>query len=288
MRGINSIHIYPESSPTSTSPPPSYDLIVTDTEKNLDLDTKFIFSTGFIPPDLQNILREKQNDITIVDWKKEDPLLRHTQLGELSIMEGTEFVNGNSEKNLEKQGYQTIIFGSQGPLLLKKEWADQTSYNLLFNISKSTLPFRIAFPIMIKNLVELARKKAGLSDVIADKTGILPEMILLPKTSYTITTPTNEKISEKSADDGRLPAITAPLTGIYKLNQGSKAITDVGVSLLSKTETTLSGTDKITFSELSVNASDTSAKAPLSLWKYLAILALIILCIEWWFFNKKH
>jgi hypothetical protein len=141
---------------------------------------------------------------------------------------------------------------------------------------------------MIKNLVELARKKAGLSDVIADKTGILPEMILLPKTSYTITTPTNEKILEKSADDGRLPAITAPLTGIYKLNQGSKAITDVGVSLLSKTETTLSGTDKITFSELSVNASDTSAKAPLSLWKYLAILALIILCIEWWFFNKKH
>jgi len=289
MRGIDGIHIYPEKRSETPSPSPSssYDLLVTDTQKNLNIDTKFIFTTSFIPSDLQTVLKKEQKDVTVVDWNREEPLMRHMQLGELSIMEGTAFIDGKSEKNLEKLGYQTIIFGSLGPLLLKKEWAGQTSYNMLFNISRSTLPFRIAFPIMIKNLVELARKKAGLSDITANRTGILPTLILLPKTTYSITNPEGNTISEKTSNDGRLPAITAPLTGIYKINKDNKQTTEIGISLLSKTETLLSGTDKIIFNELSVNASDNSAKAPLSLWKYLAILALIILYTEWWFFNKR-
>ena len=289
MRGIANIEIFPQSkNNTSITPPTNYDLVVTDTPSHLDVETNFLFTVGFIPFDLKNILKRETQDTAIIDWKKEAPLLRHTQLGEISIMEGTAFKKEKSEKDLEKMDYQTIIFGPKGPLLLKKEWADQIAYNLLFYISKSTLPFRIAFPIMIKNLIEQVQKKAGLSDQTAARTGILPSLILQPKTHYSITTPTGEIISDKTSKNGRLPAISAPITGMYAVLQDTKKVTETGVSLLDKEESLLAGTDKIKFNELSVSAADKSAIAPHSLWKYLAILALIILCLEWWFFNKRN
>jgi hypothetical protein len=290
MRGIKEVNLYPEKNPISASitPANSYDLAVTDTETSISPDTKLIFSSGLIPNDLRGVLRKEKKDIAVMDWIRDDPLLQHTQLNELSIMEGTAFRKGSSAKNLEKLGYQTVIFGSPGPLLLKKERADQISYSMLFDISKSTLPFRIAFPIMIKNLVELARKKAGLSDITADRTGILPIATLLPNSNYTITTPDQRTITERTDDDGRLPAVAAPLTGVYTISRNNKTIRDIGVSLLCKSETLLYGTDKIKFSELSVKASGNSATTPLSIWKYLAVLALIILCTEWWLFNKHH
>ncbi len=289
MLGVANIDIFPPPSNTpSTTPPTTYDLVITDTPSHLDVETNFLFTVGFIPSDLKGTLKRETTDATIIDWEKEAPLLRHAQLGEISIMEGTEFQTGRSEKDLEKMDYQTIIFGAKGPLLLKKEWADQTTYNLLFYVSKSTLPFRIAFPIMIKNLVEEVRKKAGLSDRIASRTGILPSLILMSETEYTINTPTDSTLTEKTTQNGRLPAISAPMTGIYTILEGAKKITETGVSLLNKDESLLRGTEKIKFNELSVSASDKSAITPQSLWKYLAILALIILCLEWWFFNKRN
>ncbi len=288
MRGISNLNIFPpEKNGTLTTPPTTYDLVITDTPSLIELKTNFLFTVGFIPSDLKNTLQREIKDATIIDWDKEAPLLRHTQLGEISIMEGTQFINGKSEKELEKMDYQTIIFGAKGPLLLKKEWADQTVYNLLFYISKSTFPFRIAFPIMMKNLIELVEKKAGLADRIATKTGILPRLILQPDTQYSVKTPSGSIIVEKTAKNGRLPTISAPVYGIYTILQKSNKITETGVSLLDKDETLLIGTDKIKFNALSVSAADKPAIASHSLWKYLAILALIILCIEWWFFNKR-
>jgi Ca-activated chloride channel homolog len=267
-----------------------YDLYITDQPANVENQSRVLLTTGFIPDKLKSILATENKEVTLVDWKKEDPLLCHAQLGELSIMEGSAFVKGQNAKDLEKLGYSTAMYGTLGPLLLKKEWAGQTAYYMLFNIDRSTLPYRIAFPIMIKNLIELTRRQAGLSDVIANRTGILPKLQLLSETEFSVKSPTGTVVTEKTGNDGRLPAILATKTGNYTISkagigEGDKIIT--GVSLLDKDETLLAGTDTITFNELSVAAEAQSAKAPQSLWKYLAILALFILFAEWWFFNKR-
>ena len=287
MRGISNIDIFPPAEQiTSTTPPSNYDLIITDSPSLLSLETHFIFTVGFIPPALEPFLEKNTKDASIIDWDKESPLLRHAQLGEVAIMEGSSFRKGKSKKDLEESGYQTIIFGEKGPLLLKKEWADQTTYNLLFNISKSTLPFRVAFPIIMQNLIDLARQKAGLADQTAEATGILPRLHLMPDTQYTIQSPDGIITTETTSASGYLPAVSAPFSGNYTIS-GENSTTEIGVSLLNKDESMLIGTDKIKFNELSVSAADTSALTPHSLWKYLAIAALLFLCLEWWFFNKR-
>ena len=285
IKGIEGVSLNdPEDKKAETE---TYDLTVTDIPDQSDNESKVLLTTGFIPGKLKNVLKTENQDVTLVDWKKEDPLLRHAQLGELSIMEGTAFAPNATSKELERAGYSTVIYGSLGPLLLKKEWAGQTEYNMLFNIERSTLPFRIAFPIMIKNLVEMTRRKTGLTDVVADRTGILPKLLLSPETEYSVKSPTGKVVTEKTSDDGRLPAIIATKTGTYIISKGLKDVAGIGVSLLDKDETMLSGTEKISFNELSVAAEVNSAKAPQALWKYLAILALLILFAEWWLFNKR-
>ena len=287
MKGIDNIEIFPPAEKTSsTEPPRDYDLVITDSPALLDLETNFIFTVGFIPLDLQKFLKKNSEDTSIIDRDRESPLLRHAQLGDISIMEGTSYQKGKSKKDLEEAGYQIVIFGEKGPLLLKKEWADQTTYNLLFNISKSTLPFRVAFPIIMQNLVDMARKKAGLADQTAARTGILPRLRLMPKTQYTIHSPDGTVTTETTAKNGYLPAVSAPNSGNYTISRNNRTI-NIGVSLLNKDESMLTGTDEIKFNELSVSAAKKSALAPHSLWKYFAIAALVFLCLEWWFFNKR-
>jgi hypothetical protein len=58
------------------------------------------------------------------------------------------------------------------------------------------------------------------------------------------------------------------------------------VSLLDSLETSLERVERIQFSELTVNASDSLLDTSRPLWGMLALLAFILLLLEWWFFLR--
>lgn len=287
MRGIEGISV---STGDINEKANKYDLIITDHKENFSNESLVLFSVGIIPPNLNKILSIKEHNVELVDWFKEDPLLRHVELGELTILEGAEAISANTadlEKEIASSGYEVLIFAKKGPLLLKRNWGGRLEYNLFFHPDKSTLPFRISFPIMIKNLIEITRTKAGLADLIADHTGVLPELKLQPETKYQIKGPNNINSENTSNKQGFVFGIYAPKTGKYTISGGDKQHHEIGVSLLNRKESNLIGIDKISFNELAVSADQKQVKSARSLWKLLAILASVMLLMEWWFFNKK-
>jgi hypothetical protein len=74
-------------------------------------------------------------------------------------------------------GFEILADAPKGPLILAR--LDEKSggagrIHFLFHPDRSTLPYRVAFPILMSNLVSLAQRMAGLSEASALSTGVLP------------------------------------------------------------------------------------------------------------------
>ena len=160
----------------ASSPAEYVDLIVTDKEADLKSSCKTVFTNGFVPEGLRGLIEVENKPSVLVDWSNYDPLLQYAQLSEL-IVNSAPRIKGEAG-DVEKRGFETVAFGKNGPLIVKKNWAGNISYHTLFDIEKSTLPYRVAFPVIMMNLVNLARSQAGISDSNGISTGILPELDL--------------------------------------------------------------------------------------------------------------
>lgn len=286
MGGIDNIIINSQKNNSNIS---KYDLIITDKSSDTKLDSSIVLTVGIVPKRLTSLLKIEDYSVEIIDWDHDAPLLRHVELAELSILEG---VVPQKEKNIIMKdiaslGYETLIFAKKGPLLIKRNSERRIEYNLFFHPKKSTFPYRIAYPIFIKNLIEISKNKAGLSDLASYHTGTLPDTILKPDTDYKINYNGNYYANCKSDKNGLIQGILAKKSGVYNITHNGKSIKEIGVSLLNKKESSLLGISNIKFNELTVKANNEQIKNPKSLWKLFAILALIMLFLEWVYFNKR-
>ncbi|MGH7127822.1 MAG: hypothetical protein ACREIV_04600, partial [Planctomycetaceae bacterium] len=162
-------------------------------------------------------------------------------------------------------------------------------YYLLFHTDRSTLPYRVAFPILIANLVQIGLQTASLSEVRGAKTGVLPEIAargLEPNETYWVTGP--HGIEERAESDASavVSGIAAPRVGRYRIGSGETAI-QIGASLLDAPETRLEAVEEIQFEELSVRAAEEQLQSDWPLWPYLAMLGFGVLLAEWWFFQRR-
>ena len=161
-------------------------------------------------------------------------------------------------------------------------------FALLFHSDRSTLPYRVGFPIFVANVVQAALEQAGLAEALANKTGVLPPLTLAPRGQYQIQTPAQTTEAVAADDHGTVSGIAAPRAGYYSIQQNGVPRRRVGASLLSPSETSLAGVAQIEFNErLQVAAAAAVVKTDWPLWPALLMVALGVMLVEWWFFQKK-
>jgi hypothetical protein len=245
-------------------------------------------SVGFIPPELASLIEMGTNGSAVVDCRRDAPVLQHVQLADLVVLEQPQFSENAGEGDLENLGYEVLIYGEHGPLLVRKQDSDTLRYALLFNTDRSTLPYRVGFPVFVANIVQAALGQAGLAEQPASRAGVLPPMTLTPGGHYDVQAP-DQTVQTVAADDrGIVSGVSAPEAGYYSVSEDGKQIRRLGVSLLSPSETMLAGVDQIQFNErLQVGAAQETVKADVPLWPMLLIAGLAVMLAEWWFFQKK-
>lgn len=172
-------------------------------------------------------------------------------------------------------------------MILKKRSGAKLAFFLLFHTDRSTLPYRVGFPILVANVVRMGLLQAKLSEVRGQPTQVLPPKLLRPSRSYRVTAPDGSTHDGKSNSEGILSGVPAPLVGRYVISDAGKDVAHIGVSLLSAAETSLSAAEEIQFRELSVSASETKIKSDHPLWPTFAFLAFGLLLVEWWFFQRR-
>ena len=263
-----------------------YDLVISDDADDLDIESTTYLLVGAATPDVQPLVTVETGLNEVVDWKREAPLLRHVQLRDVQVMDLPKRVEGVEDGDFEELGYEILAFGNESPLIVRKRDGPKLTYALLFHTDRSTLPYRVGFPILIQNVVNEALQQASLSELRAVATGVLPPQALAPETGYRITGP-NTSLQLTSNEDGLLDGIPAPIVGEYEIRRGGNLIRQLGVSLVNSTETSLRGVDEIQFREVKVTGESERVKSDKPLWGTLAVMAFVVLLLEWWYFQKR-
>jgi hypothetical protein len=285
MATIPGLRIFPEKGGGPSLP--SYDLVVSDRAEDRLLQSPTAVYVGLVPADLEKLVSVGRDGTEVVDWNRASELLRHVQMGDLVILDSPVFAAGAGEGDLESFGYEVVAHGRRGPLILERRRQDGISFHMIFHPDRSTLPYRVGFPVLAMNAVRIAADRAGLAEVQATRTGIFPGIQTAPGRTYTVESPDGRR-RECSADSaGILSGVPCPRAGRYSIRgaQGTQIRT---ASLLDTRETNLAAVEKLLFSEnISVRASDEKTKAERPLWRMFAMFALAMLMGEWWYYHRR-
>ncbi len=269
----------------------TYDLIVSDINDTGGSEAPVNVFIGVIPPDLEDLIGKEDAFADVVDWNRTAPILRHVQLREVQISQQLVFAEGAGDADLEERGYEVLISGAKGPLLLQKREGLQVSFYFLFHTDRSTLPYRVAFPVLVNNAVDAALRHASLSEVQSAPTGVLPPQNVEADREYVVRSPDGDEVSLTSTATGLLTGAAAGSVGRYDIVDGDEVILSVGTGLLSAQESKLEAVEELRFTELNVETSEADSSMLNSeqpLWWVLALGAFVLLLVEWWFFQRAR
>jgi hypothetical protein len=269
-------------------PPSTYDLVITDREEDLALPAPLHGAIGLVPADVRSLISVEKKNAEAIDWRRDSPLLQHVNLRDVVLLDEPVAREGTDENALAQLGYEVLAQGRHGPLILAKRTGDSLTVSLLFHTDRSTLPYRVGFPIFVANLVEMALQQSGLAAAEAPHTGVLAADGFAPHAECTVTGPGGDRHTAQADENGRLSGIAAPHAGKYLITASGAPPRIIGAGVLSATETSLAAVDHLHFSDqLSVTAVTTPLKSDRALWWGIALAALLALLLEWWWFQRR-
>ncbi len=283
LRGLKDVIVYPSEDGDSTAA--SYDLVISDRKADADLEAGTFLFLGIIPDEVAKLVHIDDAVAQVVDWQRSTPLLQHVLLTDVQIADRPVSAEGVRDRDFEDYGYEILAQGRTGPLVLRKEGGSRAAHYFLFHTDRSTLPYRVGFPILVSNAVEIAMQRAGLSEIRGEQTGVLPPRSARPDAIFKVEAPDGTVSDVRSSSDGVLSGVAAPAIGRYTIRDGGSVTASIGVSLLTMSETSLSTIDQLQFRELSVAAAGEILKSDHPLWPELAAFGFVLLLVEWWYFQ---
>ena len=285
LEAMDQLSIFPRP---DAAPPAAFDLVITDREADLARPARVRCAIGLVPPDLRALVGIEQRNAQAIDWRRDSPLLQHVSLRDVIFMDQPTRLGTTTDEAFAGLGYEVIAQGERGPLLLERRAGETLEIDLLFHTDRSTLPYRVGFPIFVSNLVQAAWQQAGLAETRAIATGVLPPLAAAPDHSYTLDGPGSARREARSDAAGQISGLPAPRAGEYLLTGDDGSTQRLGASLLSPTETSLAAVDRIEFNDqLSVTAATAASKSDRSLWWALAFAGFVLLLVEWWWFQRR-
>ena len=280
---IPDINLYPCGEPT----PSAVDLKFADGPLSTGPEASINFNVGYVPDDISALVEIEAGLAEIVDWQRTAPLLQHVQLLDVQIADQPKLTKGVGERDFELAGYEILALSRTGPLILERSSDGGMDIQFLFHPDRSSLVFRVGFPILVQNATQIALTRAALTEARGLHAGTLPTRKLQPETEYTITGPYGFSETSKSDKDGYLLGLGVPFVGIYEI-AGDSETQRVGVSLLASRESSLESISALKFPEnVKVDAAETTVKSDEPLWGWFAFAGLFLLILEWWYFQKK-
>ncbi len=263
-----------------------FDLVITDAADPSQV-APVTFHVGVIPADLSPLLAVSDEGGAVIDWRRDAPLLAHVQWGDVLLLGGPVARPEVRENDYENLGFEVLVYGQRGPLLVQRREAARVSFYLLFDSDRSTLPYRVGFPILLQNLVRIAMHDAGLLETPGARTGVLPRVAhFRPNETLRVSLPGGGTREAQADAAGVVVGVPAPRAGVYRIT-GGEHDRQVVASLLDARETSLAGVDEIRFNELAVAATEAPVKVDRPLWRWLALAGLALLLVEWWFFQRR-
>ncbi len=233
---------------------------------------------------------------TIIDWSRDHPALRVASLDGIRLAEPRTVALG------ERSPTKAIAMGEKGPVILDLETADTRAIITAFDPMDSNWPFEASFVVFTASAINDlgdAGARAGASRSLRPGE-TLSDRVPAGAIGTTIATPSGEKFDLTPAPDGRIVHGPITQTGFYSVQfQGTPGPADLALAggragrlfasnLFDSQESDVRAADQVPLaSTVGQPAKDQTGKADRTLWPYLLLVALGVITLEWYIYNRK-
>ena len=215
---------------------------------------------------------------THLDWDRKSPLMASVDVGSLIIEQATQL---KAAKHL-----QPVLESAQSGLIYAYEKDGLRAVLMGFDLSQSDLPLKVAFPVMMSNIINWLNPHRLEFSTLNTRAGEPFEIYLKPQTSKFYTRAPQEKWERHRASSNPFKYTRTQKVGIYTISEGDKQRyftvnladeieSDIAASIVEPPE------EK---ADRALVAEEISVQQPL--WAVLILLGLGMLFLEWYFWLK--
>ena len=269
-----------------------YDLIFYDRcapEKLPDCNTLFF---GSIPPGGNWSAEPKQFPTIIIDTLVTHPLMNAIQMGSVTIVEGTPLTGPKGSISLMDASYGSVLGISSragfedvvvGFTLLELDDDGETVIN-------SDWPNKLSFPLFMQN----ALTWLGGASKFSASGGTTPGELVtfrthVPSQSVSVENPDGRSTRLKPRKDNTFVYSSADETGIYSVSNNETKVLDqlLAVNLLDPRESNLTVRDELNIGYEEIEKTVEEVPARKEYWTWVILVALVILLLEWYIYNRR-
>lgn len=259
----------------------SYDVVVLDRHVPDDLPRGRYIVFGASPKGLGvSAGREVKNQL-VVDWRAQHPVLQYVNLTNLFASNCLELkLPGDAEVLAEFLECPAIaLVRRRGSVFLL----------LPFDVMESNWPFEPGFVAFFYNATAYLGMEVGDNGAGGLRVGqTITVEGLQAGASAELTRPDGNKDRLRADSAGTLRCPSTERAGIYSLEIENRPAELFAVNILNEEESNLAPAPEIVVSGKAVKAKAGAAgRSNVDIWPWLAVLALIVVCVEWFVYNSR-
>lgn len=216
----------------------------------------------------------------ILGWQRTHPVMRFVDLQGVTIARAASVGNTG--------GLVPLVDGDNGPLILAGERKGGRVVQLAFDPFQSDLPMRVAWPVLVLNTVGwLTEDSAGDSDAVLLPAGTpYLRKVTGDPNAVKVTGPDGRVAT--SINDGTLRVVDTDQVGVYQVSGGGLNAA-FATNLLSEKESRIAPQAALSLGDNAQAVAEANiVSGRRELWRPLLAIALFLLLLEWFAWNRRR
>jgi hypothetical protein len=252
---------------------------------------------GAVPGPLGVAAGSEPSPAMILDWRRDHPVMRMLLLDRLQMLELPDVVVPDGS------GATVLAETDHGPAILELNQAQTRAMIVPFDIGRSNWPLDVSFVVFVGASVNYVGQEGGVFGASGDgfrPGSVLTDRLPIGATSVRLDIPgSSERADLQPATDGRIAYGPIRKAGLYTASwvgpagdsdttDGGRVVRTYAANLLDPTESDIAASPLLLLTGQPIEAELASdAKAMLRLWPWVILVALAVLMLEWYIYNRK-
>ncbi len=217
-------------------------------------------------------------NVSPADWEHDHPVLRYVDFGTDRF--------GTALKATPLGWARELAVAESGSLIAAGEKGRMRAEFVGFALNESMFPLRVAFPIFISNSIRWLGTGLDDSEQGQIHTGEAIKIPTPPGLKIKVTKPDGSSTEISSDEQGHASFAGTDQTGLYAA-AGKDFSYAFAANLSSATESDITPRRSLTIADNPQAAPGRKVRDIHQLLPLLALLSLVVLCIEWWAFHRR-
>ncbi len=217
-------------------------------------------------------------NVSPADWDHDHPVLRYVDFGTDRF--------GTALKATPQGWAREVAVAESGSLIAAGEKGRMRSEFVGFALNESMFPLRVAFPIFISNSVRWLGTGQDDSEQGQVHTGDAFKIPAPPNLKLSVKKPDGSAQEITTDEQGHASFAVTDQSGLYTAT-GKDFSYAFAANLASATESDITPHRSLTIADNPQAAAGRKVRDIHQLLPMLALMALIVLCMEWWAFHRR-